>query len=102
MILVRPPTEGQKGRLSSTAKVFKVASEVAVVELFESVGDTLGYVKFYGEDIMPLEKHSSPITSWDYLLVSFVRYEKFSCMRVATWLQEHNNSREGTTTGYFS
>ncbi|GMH10525.1 hypothetical protein Nepgr_012366 [Nepenthes gracilis] len=50
------PSEGQKGRLSVTVEVFKVAPEVAVVELSKSAGDTLEYVKFCEEEARPALK----------------------------------------------
>ncbi|KAE8656929.1 CBL-interacting serine/threonine-protein kinase 16 [Hibiscus syriacus] len=48
--------EGRKGKLAVTAKVFELASEVAVVELSKSTGDTLEYNKFYEEELRPALK----------------------------------------------
>lgn len=49
-------SEGRKGKLSVTAEVFEVASEVAVVEFSKSAGDTLEYNKFCEEDVRPALK----------------------------------------------
>ncbi|CAN8284218.1 unnamed protein product [Cochlearia groenlandica] len=49
-------TEGRKGRLSVTAEVFEVASEVSVVEFCKTSGDTLEYYLFCEDDVRPALK----------------------------------------------
>lgn len=48
--------EGRKGKLSVTAEVYEVVTEVAVVQFSKSAGDTLEYVKFFEEDVRPALK----------------------------------------------